>query len=89
MEVDETVQQAQAIFRFADEVNRRLAEHGISGIEDLLSLYAQFKRALGTLGQSELEWAASEADRLMSRLKQICSELEHLRTLKAEFEVRH
>ncbi|HYC22195.1 MAG TPA: hypothetical protein VEI94_05805 [Candidatus Bathyarchaeia archaeon] len=89
MEVDETVQQAQAIFRFADEVNRRLAEHGISGIEDLLSLYAQFKRALGTLGQSELEWAASEADRLMNRLKQICSELEHLRTLKAEFEVRH
>jgi len=89
MEVDETVQQAQAIFRFADEVNRRLAEHGISGIEDLLSLYAQFKRALGTLGQSELEWAASEADRLMNRLKQIGSELEHLRTLKAEFEVRH
>jgi hypothetical protein len=89
MEVDETVQQAQAIFRFADEVNRRLAEHGISGIEDLLSLYAQFKRALGTLGQNELEWAASEADRLMNRLKQICTELEHLRALKAEFEMRH
>jgi hypothetical protein len=89
MEVDETVQQAQAIFRFADEVNRRLAEHGISGVQDLLSLYAQFRRALGTLSSNELEWASAEAERLMNRLRQMCTELEHLRSLKAEFEVRH
>ena len=89
MEVEETVQQAEAIFRFADEVNRRLAEHGISGMEELLSVYAQFKRALGALTQRELEWATTEADRLANRLRQVCTELEHLSALKAALEIHH
>jgi hypothetical protein len=89
MEVEETVQQAEAIFRFAEEVNRRLAEHGIRGIDDLLSLYAQFRRALGALTQRELEWATEEAGNLADRLQRMCTELGNLSALKAQMEMQH
>jgi hypothetical protein len=89
MEVEETVQQAEAIFRFATEVDRRLAEQGIRGVDGLVGLFSQFRRALGTLTQSELDWATGEADRLAQRLRQVCTELQQLSALKDTLEARH
>jgi hypothetical protein len=89
MEVDETVQQAEAIFRFTEEVERRLAEHGIAGVEDLLQLYTQFRHALSSVSLRELQWASAEAERLARHLQQVCGELEHLSALKVALEVPH
>ncbi len=87
--VDQAVQQAEAIFRFTEEVDRRLAEHGIAGMTDLVRMYGQFRDALGQLELRELEWASAEAARLSKSLDQICTELAHLSALKASLEVQH
>ena len=89
MQVEQTVQQAEAVLRFTQEVDRRLAEHGIAGVEDFLRRYAEFQRALGSVTVRELQWARDEADRLSRRLEGMCSELNHLRALKAALEVHH
>lgn len=88
-QVDQAVQQAEAIFRFTEEVDRRLAEHGIAGMADLFRLYSQFRDALGRVEIRELDWASSEAARLSKSLNQICTELAHLSALKASLEVQH
>lgn len=89
MQLEQTIQQAEAIFRFTQEVDRRLAECGISGTGELLALYEQITRALEGLSLPELEWATQESARLAERLREMNAELSHLGTLKAAFEVRH
>jgi hypothetical protein len=89
MQVEQTVRQAEAIFRFTEEVDRRFAEHGIAGMSDFLERFAQFERAMAALSASDLEWATAEADRLLQRLKRMGEELEHLTALKSALEVHH
>lgn len=89
MQVDQTIQQAEAIVRFTQEVDRRLAECGIAGAGELLSLFSQLRQALGRIEGAELEWATRETARLQDRLRALGSELQHLSALKVAFEVPH
>lgn len=89
MHVEETVRLAEAIFRFTEEVDRRLAEHGIAGVDDLLRLYGQLRHALDRINARELEWASGEASRLARRLEDIGGELQHLSALKTAMEGAH
>jgi hypothetical protein len=89
MRVDETIQQAEAIFRFTQEVDRRLAECGIGGTAELLAIYRQLRDTLAQLALPELEWALEESVRLEQRLQALGAELGHLCSLKAAFEVPH
>jgi hypothetical protein len=89
MHVEETIQQAEAIFRFTQEVDRRLAECGVAGSSELLAIYRQLRDALAQVPLAELEWALQEAIRLEQRLQALDGELGHLCTLKAAFEVPH
>lgn len=89
MHVEQTVRQTEAILRFTEEVDRRLAEHGIAGVEDLLARYAQVERALSTVSLGELQQASTEAERLAQRLQQLGGELQHLCALKSTLEVQH
>ncbi len=89
MHVEETVRLAEAIFRFTEEVDRRLAEHGIAGVDDLLRLYGQLRQALDRVNARELEWASGEAARLARRLEEVGGELHHLSALKTALEVPH
>jgi hypothetical protein len=89
MEVDETVRQAEAILRFSEEIDRRLAEHGLTGVEDLLQTYRQLRLALERVTTPELEWACREALGLSRQLEQISGELQRLRSLKSALEMQH
>ena len=89
MQVDQTIQQAEAIVRFTQEVDRRLAECGIAGTGELLSLFAQLREAIGRIEGAELEWAARETARLEERLRTLGTELQHLSALKAAFATPH
>jgi hypothetical protein len=89
MQVDQTIQQAEAIFRFTQEVDRRLAECGLSGARELLELFAQLRQALDRLDRTELEWASRESARLEERLRALATELQHLSLLKSTFETPH
>lgn len=88
-QVEEKVRQAEAVLRFAQEVHRRLAELGFAGIDDLLCRYAQLERALSAVALGDLQGAAEEAARLHERLRRMCTELEHLSTLKAALAMCH
>jgi hypothetical protein len=89
MQVDQTIQQAEAIFRFTQEVDRRLAECGIAGAGELLSRFAQLRQALDRIERAELERATREAARLEERLRALGTELQHLSALKTAFEAPH
>jgi hypothetical protein len=89
MQVDQTIQQTEAIVRFTQEVDRRLAECGIAGARELLSLFGQLRQALGRIESAELDWASRETERLQERLRALGTELQHLSALKAAFEVPH
>lgn len=89
MRVDETVQQAEALVRFVQEVDRRLAEFGVNGAAELVSLYRQLADALARIELAEIDWALREVASLVDRLRTLEGELGHLVALKAAFEVRH
>jgi hypothetical protein len=89
MQVDQTMQQAEAVFRFTQEVDRRLAECGISGTTELLALFRQLREALARIERAELDWASQETARLEQRLRDLGTELQHLSALKAAFEIQH
>ena len=89
MQLDQTMQQAESIVRFAEEVDRRLAECGIGGTGELLVIYRQLREALGQVSFTDLEWAAQEIGRLQKRLRDLGIELDHLSALKATFAVQH
>lgn len=89
MQVDQTIQQAEAIVRFTQEVDRRLAECGIAGTRELLALFDQLREAVGRIEGAELEWATRETARLEERLRTLGSELQHLSALKAALATPH
>jgi hypothetical protein len=89
MHLEETIQQAESIFRFTQEVDRRLAECGINGSSELLDMYRQLSAALTHVPLPELEWALQEARRLEKRLQTLAEELSHLCALKTAFAVPH
>jgi uncharacterized membrane-anchored protein len=89
MQVDETIQQTEAIVRFAQEVDRRLAEFGVNGASELVALHRQLKDALAQIEIAELDTAARDTALIVERLHALGAELTHLCTLKAAFEIPH
>lgn len=89
MQVDQTIQQAEAVVRFTQEVDRRLAEFGIAGARELLDSFAQIRGALGLIDGAELDRAARDAVRLEARLRMLGAELRHLGALKSAFDTPH
>jgi hypothetical protein len=87
--VDQALQRAEAVFLFTQEVNRRLAEHGIAGMDHLASIHRQLLDAVSRISLRELDWASCEAEHLRGVLAQISSQLGALSALKAALEVRH
>lgn len=89
MQVDQTIQQVEAIVRFTQEVDRRLAECGVAGTRELLDRFAQLRQAIERLDGAELDWATRETARLEERLRALGTELRHLSALKAALESPH
>jgi len=89
MGIDETIRQTEAIVRFAEEVDRRLAEFGVSGAAELVALYQQLASGVRAIELEELERALHEIDSLVARMQSLAADLGRLVTLKKAFEVQH
>ncbi len=87
--MEEMLRQTDQIINFTREVNRRIAESGISGVEGLVGLYDQLRGALAKVSGQELEWAQVEVTRVLEQLKRLSDELGHLAALKAALETGH
>lgn len=89
MGIDETIRQTEAVVRFAEEVDRRLAEFGVDGAAELVALYQQLARGVRAIDLAELEQALHEIDSLMARMQSLAADLGRLIALKNAFEVQH
>ncbi len=87
--MEEMVRQTDQLINFTREINRRISESGISGVEGLVSLYDQLRSALGKVSPQELDWAQTEVTRVLESLKRLSEELQHLAALKTALETGH
>ena len=87
--MEEMLRQTDQIISFTNEINRRMAESGVSGVEGLVSLYDQLRTALGKISGQEIEWAQGEVNRVIERLKKLSDELTHLSALKNALQNGH
>ncbi|HZP43627.1 MAG TPA: hypothetical protein VFD84_19235 [Candidatus Binatia bacterium] len=87
--MEEMVRQTDQIINFTREVNRRIAESGLTGIDGLVAAYDQLRSALAKVSPQELEWAQGEVNRVLESLKRLSDELNHLSALKAALETGH
>jgi hypothetical protein len=87
--MEEMVRQTDQLINFTREINRRIAESGISGVEGLVALYDQLRNALAKVSPQELEWAQGEVTRVLDSLKRLSEELTHLAALKSALETGH
>jgi len=87
--MDEMVRQTDQLINFTREINRRIADSGISGVEGLVALYDQLRSALSKVTPQELEWAQGEVNRVLESLRRLADELTHLASLKAALDKGH
>ena len=87
--MEEMVRQTDQLINFTREINRRIGESGISGVEGLVTLYDQLRNALAKVNAQELEWAQGEVVRVLESLKRLSDELKHLAALKSTLETGH
>jgi len=87
--MEEMVRQTDQIINFTREINRRMTESGVAGVEGLVGLYDQLKTALAKVSTQELDWAQGEVNRVLESLKKLSEELAHLAALKSALEQGH
>ena len=87
--MEEMVRQTDQLINFTREINRRIAESGVSGVEGLVALYEQLRNALAKVSTQELDWAQGEVSRVLESLKRLSDELNHLAALKAALQTGH
>ena len=87
--MEEMLRQTDQIITFTREINRRIGEAGVTGVDGLVKLYDQLRSALSKVNHQELEWAQAEVGRVIDRLKGLSQELAHLATLKSALETGH
>ena len=87
--MEEMVRQTDQLINFTREINRRIAESGVSGVEGLVALYDQLRNALAKVSTQELDWAQGEVNRVLESLKRLSDELNHLAALKSALQTGH
>jgi hypothetical protein len=87
--MEEMVRQTDQLINFTREINRRIAESGVSGVDGLVALYDQLRNALAKVSTQELDWAQGEVNRVLESLKRLSDELAHLSALKAALQTGH
>jgi hypothetical protein len=87
--MEDMVRQTDQLINFTREINRRIADAGISGVDGLVALYDQLRGALAKVSPQELEWAQGEVNRVLESLRRLSDELQHLATLKSSLETSH
>jgi hypothetical protein len=76
--------EAEELARYYSELGRRLTQHGVRDVADLLALHERLTRALEAVTRQELGWAAEQTQRLLEHLVQMDASVQGLRRLKAD-----
>jgi hypothetical protein len=80
--MDDVLRQAETLLRFSGEMENRLAESGLQGVDGVIERYLELRNAIDGLSQRELDWAKAEVDRLIATLHAVAAQLEKLQAIK-------
>lgn len=80
------LENAGAVMRFSSELQRRMGEAGLNGLEGLFALAEQLQRALATVGHQELDGAESDLERVADRVRTMQHDLRQLKAVKTDLE---
>ncbi len=80
--MDDVLRQAATLLRFSGEMENRLAESGLQGVDGVIERYLELRNAIDGLSQRELDWAKAEVDRLIATLHAVAAQLEKLQAIK-------
>lgn len=80
------LEHAGAVMRFSSELQRRMGEAGLGGVQGLFALAEQLQRALATVAQHELEGAESDLERVADRIRVMQHDLRQLKAVKNDLE---
>lgn len=78
--------EADELWRYYSELERRLTQAGVRDVPELLGLYEQLRGALEAVSRQEIQWALDQAARLIETLVRMDSDLQALRALKASLD---
>src|ERR1041384_4962432 len=67
--MEDMVRQTDQLINFTREINRRIADAGISGVDGLVALSDQLRSARAKVSPQELEWAQGEVNRVLESLR--------------------
>ncbi|MBI3770627.1 MAG: hypothetical protein HY271_19330 [Deltaproteobacteria bacterium] len=84
--LEELLHRAEAIFRFSEDMQRRLSEIGVDGLGGVLRLYGQLRSAMDTVARSEIEMSTADLTRLVATMQKLRDELQRMKVLKRSFE---
>ena len=87
--LEEMLRQAEAILRFSEDVQHRMAEVGVDGIGGVLNLYGQLRSAMDRVSASEIEASTADVDRLVDTINLLRDELARIQALKHTLEGMH
>ena len=80
------LEQAAAVTRFGAELERRMGEVGLHGVQGIFALAERLQRALATVSQPELEGAEADLERVAVRIRSMKDEIRQLKAVKADVE---
>ncbi len=80
------LEQAAAVTRFGAELQRRMGEVGLNGVQGIFALAEQLQRALATVSEPEIAHAETDLDRVADRIRSLKDELRQLKAVKTDFE---
>src|SRR5262245_4379084 len=79
--------EAEELARYYSELVRRLPQHGVRDVAELLALYEQVRGAVTAISRQEIAWAAEQTERLVKELVHMDATLQALRRLKTALDL--
>lgn len=80
--VERVLPRMEAVLRFTQEVNARLAAIGVDGVGGALELYRRLRSALDGIPDSELDRMTADVQALSAALARLQAEIAEIRRLK-------
>jgi hypothetical protein len=80
------LEQTSAVTRFGAELQRRMGEAGLDGVQGLFALADQLQRALATVSAAEIEHAEHDLERVAEQVRTMQGNLRQLKAVKADLE---
>jgi len=80
------LEQAAAVTRFGAELERRMGEAGLQGVQGIFALADRLQRALATVSQPELDGAEADLERVADRIRSMKDEIRQLKAVKSDVE---